>query len=95
MKLSREEVQHIARLARLGLSEAEVEKFSIQLSDILGNFEILKQVDTDKVQPATHSVPLQDVFREDRIAESLPQSKILLNAPSQEEDCFKVQAILE
>lgn len=95
MKLSHEEVQHIARLARLGLSEAEVEKFSIQLSDILGNFEILKQVDTDKVQPATHSVPLQDVFREDRIAESLPQSKILSNAPSQEEDCFKVQAILE
>jgi aspartyl-tRNA(Asn)/glutamyl-tRNA(Gln) amidotransferase subunit C len=95
MKLSREEVQHIAWLARLGLSEAEVEKFSIQLSDILGNFEILKQVDTDKVQPATHSVPLQDVFREDRTAESLPQSKILSNAPSQEEDCFKVQAILE
>ena len=95
MKLSHEEVQHIAWLARLGLSEAEVEKFSIQLSDILGNFEILKQVDTDKVQPATHSVPLQDVFREDRIAESLPQSKILSNAPSQEEDCFKVQAILE
>jgi len=95
MKLSREEVQHIAWLARLGLSEAEVEKFSIQLSDILGNFEILKQVDTDRVQPATHSVPLQDVFREDRIAESLPQSKILSNAPSQEEDCFKVQAILE
>jgi aspartyl-tRNA(Asn)/glutamyl-tRNA(Gln) amidotransferase subunit C len=95
MKLSREEVQHIAWLARLGLSEAEVEKFSIQLSDILGNFEILKQVDTDKVQPATHSVPLQDVFREDRTAESLPQSKILSNAPSQEEDCFKVQPILE
>ena len=95
MKLSREEVQHIAWLARLGLSDAEVEKFSIQLSDILGHFEILKQVDTDKVQPATHSIPLQDVFREDRIAESLPQSKILSNAPSQEEDCFKVQAILE
>lgn len=95
MKLSHKEVQHIARLARLGLSEAEVEKFSIQLSDILENFEILKQVDTDKVPPATHSVLLQDVFREDRIAESLPQSKILSNAPSQEEYCFKVQAILE
>lgn len=95
MKLSHKEVQHIARLARLGLSEAEVEKFSIQLSDILENFEILQQVDTDKVPPATHSVLLQNVFREDRIAESLPQSKILSNAPSQEEYCFKVQAILE
>jgi len=95
MKLSHKEVKHIARLARLGLSEAEVEKFSIQLSDILENFEILQQVDTDKVPPATHSVLLQDVFREDRIAESFPQSKILSNAPCQEEYCFKVQAILE
>ncbi len=95
MKLRHKEVQHIARLARLGLSEAEVEKFSIQLSDILENFEILQQVDTDKVAPATRSVLLHDVFREDRIAESLPQSKILSNAPSQEEYCFKVQAILE
>ena len=53
MKLSYEQVKHIARLARLGLSEAEVEQFSLQLSDILENFEILNEVYTDDVPPAT------------------------------------------
>ena len=95
MKLSHEQVKHVARLARLGLSEADVGKFSLQLSDILENFEILKQVDTSKVPPATQSIPLQNIFREDKTAKSYPQSKILSNAPRQEENCFKVQAILE
>jgi aspartyl-tRNA(Asn)/glutamyl-tRNA(Gln) amidotransferase subunit C len=95
MKLSYEQVRHIAWLARLGLSEEEVEKFSLQLSNILENFEILKQVDTASVLPATHTIPLQNVFRKDDIAESYPQAEILSNAPKQEGNCFKVQAILE
>ena len=95
MKLSYEQVKHIAWLARLGLSEAEVEKFSLQLSNILENFEILKQIDTTNVPPATHSIPLQNVLREDEVAKSYPQSEVLANAPRQEESCFKVQPILE
>ena len=95
MKLSHEQVKHVARLARLGLSEAEVEKFSLQLSDILENFEILKQVDTTKVPPATQSNPQQNIFREDKVVKSYPQSKVLSNAPRQQDNCFKVQAILE
>ncbi|MDH4269058.1 MAG: Asp-tRNA(Asn)/Glu-tRNA(Gln) amidotransferase subunit GatC [Dehalococcoidia bacterium] len=95
MKLSYEQVRHIAWLARLGLSEEEVEKFSLQLSNILENFEILKEVDTADVPPATHTIPLQNVIRKDDVAESYPQAEILLNAPKQEGDCFKVQAILE
>jgi aspartyl-tRNA(Asn)/glutamyl-tRNA(Gln) amidotransferase subunit C len=95
MKLSYEQVRHIAWLARLGLSEEEVEKFSLQLSNILENFEILKQVDTTNVLPATHTIPLRNVFRKDDVAESYPQAEILSNAPKQEENCFKVQAILE
>jgi len=95
MKLSHEQVKHVARLARLGLSEAEVEKFSLQLSDILENFEILKEVDTTNVPPAAQSIPLQNVFREDKVVKSYPQSEVLANAPRQEENCFKVQAILE
>jgi len=95
MKLSYEQVKHIARLARLGLSETEVEKFSLQLSDILENFEILKQIDTTNVPPATHPIPLQNVLREDKIAKSYPQSEVLANAPRQEENCFRVQPILE
>jgi aspartyl-tRNA(Asn)/glutamyl-tRNA(Gln) amidotransferase subunit C len=95
MKLSYEQVRHIAWLARLGLSEEEVERFSLQLSNILENFEILKQVDTVDVPPATHTIPLQNVFRKDDVADSYSQAEILSNAPKREGDCFKVQAILE
>lgn len=95
MKLSYEQVRHIAWLARLGLSEEEVEKFSLQLSNILDNFDILKQVDTADVPSATHTIPLQNVFRKDDVAGSYSQAEILSNAPKQEGDCFKVQAILE
>ena len=95
MKLSYEQVRHVAWLARLGLSEEEVDKFSLQLSNILENFEILKQVDTDNVPPATHTIPLQNVFRKDDVADSYSQVEILSNAPKQAEKCFNVQAILE
>jgi len=88
-------VKHIAWLARLGLSEEEVERFSLQLSNILENFEILKQVATTNVPPATHTIPLQNIFRKDDVAESYSQAEILLNAPKQAERCFKVQAILD
>ena len=95
MKLSYEQVKHIAWLARLGLSEAETEKFSLQLSDILENFEMLSKVDTTNVPPATQSTPLQNAFREDDVAKSYPQSEVLANAPEEEKKCFKVQAILD
>jgi aspartyl-tRNA(Asn)/glutamyl-tRNA(Gln) amidotransferase subunit C len=95
MQLDDAQVRHIAWLARLGLSGEEAEKVSIQLSNILENFEILKQVDTTNVPPATHSVPLQNVLRKDEVAEPCPQADILANAPKQAEKCFKVQAILE
>jgi len=95
MKLSDEQVRHIAWLARLGLSDEEVEKFSLQLSNILDNVEILQQVDTANVPPATHTIPLQNVLRKDDVAKSYSQSEVLSNAPKQAEKCFKVQAILE
>ena len=95
MKLSNELVKHTAWLARLGLSEAEVEKFSFQLSNILENFEILKEVDTSNIPPTAQIVPQQNVSREDIVAESYSQSEVLANAPAKEDGCFKVQAILE
>ncbi len=95
MKLSREEVLHIARLARLGLTETDVDRFSEQLSNILENFEILQQVDTSGIPPTTQSISLQNVMRDDEIAPSLPPSDILANAPRKEGDCFRVRAILE
>ena len=95
MKLSREEVVHIALLARLGLSEEELEKFREQLSNILENFEILQQVDTSDVPPTAYPIPLENVVREDETSPSLPQSEILANAPRQEESWFRVKAVLE
>jgi len=95
MKLSREEVLRIARLARVGLTEEEIVRMQEQLSDILGNFEILQQVDTTNVPPTAHTVALQSVMRDDEVAESLPPDEILANAPQRDGDCFRVQAVLE
>ena len=95
MKLSREEVLHIARLARIALTEAEITKFSEQLSKLLDSFEILQQVDTEGVPPTAQSVDLQSVMRDDEVAPSLPPDDILANAPRREGDCFRVRAVLE
>ncbi len=96
MKLSREEVLHIALLARLGLTEAEVNLLSEQLSNILENFEVLQQVDTTDIPPTAQAIPLQNVMRSDEeVTPSLPQSQILANAPRREADFFRVKAVLE
>ncbi len=95
MKLSREEVLHIALLARLGLSEAEVDRASEQLSNILENFEILQQIDTSGIPPTTQSITLQNVVREDEVAPSLPLEDVLANAPHREGGFLRVRAVLE
>jgi len=95
LKLNREEVQHIARLARLGVDEADLEKFSMQLSDILENFEILQQIDTSGVPPTSHPVAVSNVMRDDQVAPSFAPEDILANAPQEEEGCFRVRAVLE
>ena len=95
MKLSRDEVLHIARLARLGLTETDIDTFREQLSNILENFEALQQVDTSNVPPTAQAVPLQNVMKPDEVAPSLPPSDILANAPRREEDFFRVRAVLE
>jgi aspartyl-tRNA(Asn)/glutamyl-tRNA(Gln) amidotransferase subunit C len=95
MKLTREEVLHIALLARLGLTEAEVDRFREQLSNILENFEVLQQVDTTDVPPTAQSIPLQNVLRDDEVAASLPPPEILANAPQKEGNFFKIRAVLE
>lgn len=95
MKLKPEEVLHIALLARLGLSEAEVDKFREQLSNILENFEVLQQVDTTGIEPTAQSIPLQNVMKDDEVTPSLTQSQILANAPRREDNFFRVRAVLE
>jgi aspartyl-tRNA(Asn)/glutamyl-tRNA(Gln) amidotransferase subunit C len=95
VKLSREEVLHIALLARLGLSEDEVEKAREQLSNILENFEVLQQVDTTGVPPTAQSITLQNVMKDDEPDSSLPPEEILANAPQKEGDFFRIRAVLE
>ena len=95
MKLSREEVLHIALLARLGLDESEIDKFREQLSNILENFEILQQVDTTDVPPTSQAIPLQNVFKDDEVEASLPADDILANAPRREGGFFRVKHVFE
>ena len=95
MKLSREEVLHIALLARLGLTEDEVDRFREQLSNILENFEVLRQIDTTGIPPTAQSIDLQNVIRDDETADSLPQAQVLANAPRKEGGFFQVRPVLE
>ena len=95
MKLSREEVLHIARLARVDLTEEEIVRLSEQLSNLLEHFEVLQKVNTEGVSPTAQSVTLQRVMREDEVKSSLPVADILANAPRREGDCFRVKPVLE
>ncbi len=95
MALSRDEVLHIARLARLGLAEADVERLSAQLSTILDHFTALQQLDTTGVPPTSHALQLVNVMRDDADRPSLPAGTTLANAPGAEDGFFRVRAVLE
>lgn len=95
MSLTPEQVRHIARLARVGLSDADVEHFSGQLSEILDYFERLRQVNTDDVPPTAHTLDLHNVMREDDTRPSWPGEDVLKNAPLREDQYFRVRAVLE
>ena len=95
MKLTTEEVRHIAVLARVGMSDEEVEHMRAQMSHILENFDVLDQVDTEGVEPTGHSVDLDTVMRDDEVTESSPIEDVMDNAPSREDDFIRVKAVLE
>lgn len=95
MKISREEVLHIARLAKLGMTGADEDKFTEQLSDILENFEVLKQIDTDGITPTAQAIPLENVMKPDEVAPSLAPEDTLANAPGKEAAYFRIRAVLE
>ena len=95
MRLSSEQVLQIALLARLGLTDDEVDKLREQLSNILENFEVLQQVDTSNAPPTAQSITLQNVIKSDDVAASMPQNQILANAPRREGEFFRVRPVLE
>ncbi|MHC1728645.1 MAG: Asp-tRNA(Asn)/Glu-tRNA(Gln) amidotransferase subunit GatC [Syntrophobacteraceae bacterium] len=94
MKITREEVRHVADLARLELSEAEEERMTGQMNGILEYMEKLNELDTEGITPTTHAILLQNVFRDDVVRDSLEREKALANAPETDDVNFIVPKII-
>jgi aspartyl-tRNA(Asn)/glutamyl-tRNA(Gln) amidotransferase subunit C len=94
-KLNHEQVRHIAALARMHLSNDDIERFQTQLSNILDNFLILEKLETGEVLPTRQPNSINNIMRPDRITASLTSEDVLSNAPHQEDQYFKVRAVLE
>ncbi len=95
MKITKQEVEHVAKLARLELSEQQQEMFTNQLSNILTYVEQLNELDTKGVEPTSHVLDISNVMREDVPRESLPQGKALANAPDKAAGHYRVPKIIE
>jgi len=95
MKLSLAQVEHVAQLAQLALSDEEKELFREQLSAILDYAERLQELDTADIAPTATVLPLENVMRDDEVQPSLPLADVLANAPRVEKNCFRVPVVLE
>ncbi len=95
MRISIEEIEHIASLARLSLTEKEKELFGSQLSSILDYMEKLNELDTRNIEPTSHVLPLSNVMRNDVPGPSIPREDALMNAPDHTEKFFRVPKIIE
>jgi aspartyl-tRNA(Asn)/glutamyl-tRNA(Gln) amidotransferase subunit C len=95
MAIDRAAVDHVARLARLDLSEQERMRMQDELTNILEHVERIQALDLDGIEPTTHTVPMRSVMRPDEVEPSLPQSAALANAPAVEDGRFMVPRIVE
>ena len=95
MKLSLTQVEHVAQLAQLALTDREKELFREQLSAILEYAERLQELNTDDIPLTATVLPLENVLRDDEVQPSLPLADVLANAPDVEDNCFRVPVILE
>jgi aspartyl-tRNA(Asn)/glutamyl-tRNA(Gln) amidotransferase subunit C len=93
--ISRQDVEHVARLSRLALSDAELERMREQLSSILAYIDTLRALDTAGVEPTSHAVPMVNVMRDDENRPCLPQDEALANAPERRGDYARVPKIIE
>ncbi len=89
------DIEKVARLARLELSDEEKEIFGNQMEQILTYMEQLNRIDTTGVEPTSHAIPIYNVFRDDEVKPSLPQGEVLAIAPDEEDGHFKVPRIIE
>lgn len=93
--LSREEVEHVALLARLELAPEEISQYAQTLNRILGHFQQLDELDTTDVPPTSHPAPILNVLRKDETRPSLSAEEALANAPEAEANCFKTPVIIQ
>ena len=95
MKVTRDIIEHVANLARLNLTEEEKDKMTSEMENIISYVDKLNELDTSNVKPMEHVIPIKNVFREDKVDKSYDIDRILANAPSQEDGCFKVPKVVE
>ncbi len=95
MKIDRKEVEHVAQLARLRFDEAQLEMFMQQMNSILEYFDKLQDLDTSDIEPTSHAVVMNNVFRDDEEEKLFDKNLMLENAPEKEKGCFKVPKIIE
>jgi len=94
MDLTRQDVEKVALLARLDLSEDEIEQMTSQLVRILAYIDRFAELDTDRVEPMAHAIEMSNVFRDDEVRPSLDRREALENAPHHDEQCYLVPAVL-
>ena len=94
-KIDEKQVRQVAKLARLQLNDQQIHEFSAQLSAILGYIEKLNELDTSKVEPLAHCLPVHNVFRDDVVVPSLGTEKVVANAPETDGQFFLVPKILD
>jgi aspartyl-tRNA(Asn)/glutamyl-tRNA(Gln) amidotransferase subunit C len=95
MKITRKEVDHVAKLARLELTEAEKVMFTGQMDSILAYVDKLNELDTDGIIPTSHAVPMENAFRADEVVPSIGADNALLNAPDRSDSFFRVPQVIE
>jgi len=95
MPISRNDVIHVAELARLALTEKEAELYTAQLQRILSHVEKLSELDTKGVEPTVHVTPPREILRTDAVTGSITAEEALMNAPVKDRGCFKVPKIIE
>lgn len=93
-KISIEQARHVAKLSRLALDEAHLQRLTAQLASILQYVDQIGRLDVARVEPLAHALPLHNVLREDEVRPSLPLEKVLMNAPDTDGPYFKVPKIL-
>jgi aspartyl-tRNA(Asn)/glutamyl-tRNA(Gln) amidotransferase subunit C len=94
MAISEKDVRHVALLARLAITDAEVQKFTQQLDDILEHAGKISALNVENVPPTSHAIPLKNVFREDKVGNCLTSEEALANAPKKEDQAFVVPRIV-